>query len=459
MKTHFPVRSIWLALGAAVVFVPVTHGQGRQQLGNSDQIEKEYKKISFEFDQEAMGTKPPVAEHLDIAAKYFVYRVTWVGGANAKSVSDFVDLVDRRINGKGFGGPVKGANDEFKKLWSKALVGYFHQLTDLALIDNAKEIVHGCQMFPALARMKQEVVGVYLQELIDEKGPKPGHDAIRLYALRALGELLPVTPWNEPQGAFDPTSKKNLARKAQELARIDVLTRFIHRPAPTPPDPDTIEAFRFVRREAIEALARGGSPAVNSSRDNANAKMEGPIAVTLMEVLVPGNLNPPATLAERNEAALGLCSLKGTATYDGKATLPFIAMTLVDMNRMYAEDFPDLKEKPQRARFAWKIEGARWKKALEILADAKDGPFSKDEPTLKLAQLLASEKMAGGMGGMVERWRMHQGEKNQLDVENFAKTNLPAIGPLKLFKGIASPPIQWQGLAPPEAAAAAGPKE
>ena len=69
---------------------------------------------------------------------------------------------------------------------------------------------------------------------------------------------------------------------------------------------------------------------------------------------------------------------------NARATLPFIANTLIEMNKTYAEDLPNIKA--GQAHFAWKIEGARWKKALENLVDGVDGPLSKDNEGRKLAE-------------------------------------------------------------------------
>src|SRR4051812_10049156 len=66
MKIPFLVRGIIVAIALAVVAASVSLGQGgRQQLGNSDQLEKEWKKIKFEFQQQAIGQKAPDPVVLD----------------------------------------------------------------------------------------------------------------------------------------------------------------------------------------------------------------------------------------------------------------------------------------------------------------------------------------------------------------------------------------------------------
>jgi hypothetical protein len=271
MKTPFLARGLGLAVFLAASVVGVSLGQG--QLGNSDQIEKAWKGgKEFEFREQARGNAKAVDADLDLAAKYFVYRMTWDDASMAKSVQKFNDFVDKEVNGT-YG--QRGDNTLFKVKWTKMLVSRFNELTELPLLENARSILHGAQMFPGLAKMQQEEAAVYLQDIIEEHGKnaqRPGQDALRLYALRALGEILPVTAWNEPPGLFLKQKKENLQKKARDLARIKVLTDFIQRPAPTPPNPDTLAAYRFVRREAIEALAHGGWPAVNSYKEDAKSR-------------------------------------------------------------------------------------------------------------------------------------------------------------------------------------------
>ena len=102
---------------------------------------------------------------LDTAAKYFVYRVTWVdeGTPLAKAISEFNDVVDREVNGRAVFGKA-ATNGKFKEMFSKVMVARFRELTDLELITNARSILYGAQMYPALGRMGQEEVGVYLQD-------------------------------------------------------------------------------------------------------------------------------------------------------------------------------------------------------------------------------------------------------------------------------------------------------
>ena len=125
---------------------------------------------------------------------------------------------------------------------------------------------------------------------------------------------------------------------------MQALTDFIFRPAPKTAKPEELEAYRFLRREAIESLGLAGAPAVAAVKFQVQKidTVEGPIAPILLRVLMPGGLTPEASLAERNEAALALCSLKPLDKYDPAPTYYFINQTLFDLCRDYSEDFSNI---------------------------------------------------------------------------------------------------------------------
>ena len=177
MKIPFLARG----LGALVLVTTasVSFGQGgRQQLGNSEEIEKAYKAIRFEFTQQANGAKPPVPADLDLAAKHFVYRMTWNEKLTAKFVKEFNDLIANEVVGRAPLG-VKMDNSKFKAQFSKALISRFRELTDLPLPDNSHAVLHGAQMFTGLAKMRQEEAAAYLEGLADDNANRPGQDALR----------------------------------------------------------------------------------------------------------------------------------------------------------------------------------------------------------------------------------------------------------------------------------------
>src|SRR5207247_319646 len=95
-------------------------------------------------------------------------------------------------------------------------------------------------------------------------------DAVKLWALRGLRELF-------AQGGPD---KSIFKKQDLEVQSIGALHRFIKRPPPPAATPkDELEAFRFVRREAIHALANTRFPVVPNSKPG-----EGQTALLLLRV-------------------------------------------------------------------------------------------------------------------------------------------------------------------------------
>jgi hypothetical protein len=112
------------------------------------------------------------------------------------------------------------------------------------------------------------------------------------------------------------------------------------------------------------------------------------------------------------------------------------------MNKTYAEDLPNIKG--GQAHFGWKIEAARWKKALDTLVDRENGPFCKDKAGQALADTFVGRTRGQMAADTIYAWTKHEAAINTLKVEGFA-TN-PAYlpkGPFPIFKGIDSPKLEY----------------
>src|SRR5262249_17234049 len=66
------------------------------------------------------------------------------------------------------------------------------------------------------------------------------------------------------------------------------------------------DAFRYVRREAIRALAQTRYPAIMNKKQFVGT----PTALALVRVLADDGIAPEASLSEKLEAAVGLCQLQ-----------------------------------------------------------------------------------------------------------------------------------------------------
>jgi hypothetical protein len=189
-------------------------------------------------------------------------------------------------------------------------------------------------MLPEWAANGKEEVADFLAELVAD--PKR-HDAVKLYALKGLGESFRVAaPESGPLG--EPGKKVRDAKRIQAV--IDFLKR--KSPASAEDPPDLVEAVRYVRREAVRALGQIQSPAVEVEA-KAN-KVLAPAAAALLGVLSGKGMDPPPSRGEQVDAVVALCRMKGAriAEYDQTLAVPFIAAALADFATEYNGDFKNV---------------------------------------------------------------------------------------------------------------------
>lgn len=377
-------RRWWWVVGAwslvlAVMLGTAAYGQVAQK-GNSAQIKQQFnqnKAKLFEAMQNTDKKKTFPNDVLDTAAQYYIFRVTWpemdVKADAGKTdpivlaLRDFNDHITKQVL-------TYSKNDQaFLNAYSPVLVARFRELTDMNVVDNARALSYGLQMLPTLAKLQHDSISDYLVELIDpEKGK---HDVIKLWAIRALREFPPVNAWGEPFNPPDLQNKPKMAEKAGNLKRIDALTRFILRPAPATSSPEELDAYRYLRREALETLGTTGVPAVTAVAKIGT--VEGPVAPLLVRALAPGGLVPETNLHERNEAALALCGLnvKALNKYDPAPTYYFLGQTLAELAQDYNNDLPNII-KPESERrptnFPWKHTIKRWEQAAAKLVKSTE---------------------------------------------------------------------------------------
>jgi len=221
--------------------------------------------------------------------------------------------------------------------------------------------------------------------LLDPKSGK--HDLIKLGAIKALRKFMPVDGWGEAN--TDPTllyDKIKIARKKGDLERVEALTQFILRPPPAMANSEELEAYRFLRREAIETLGEARAPAVAAFVLKKQGEVEWPIAPVLLRVLIPGAMTPEPNLYERNEAALGLCNMKSFDLYEPGPTYYFINKTFFELAKDFSEDFTNIAAGDKRklpTTFPWKHTSKAWDAGLKNLsAVAADKADKKKADTI-----------------------------------------------------------------------------
>jgi hypothetical protein len=309
---------------------------------------------------------------LETIAAYYVCRVTW---------NEYVD------NAKNMETALKEFNTLLTVDVQRIMRNqYFHKQLTLnfrkVLIDrkpflnNPLSSINAAQMLPMLGKGKNAEFSDLLTELIND--PKQ-HDAVKLYAIKALADFLPL-----------PT-----VTDERDFKRVDALMRYIERkdwPVPIEKaktkgkdkdkdkENEAIAVVSFLRREAIQVLARAQFPSV---RVNKGDPRQGQLAVTLLKVLAKDALAPlpppPAGeplaimgLAERCEAAFGLCSLKADpANYRSDLCVYAAGCCLYEFIDAYQADETnkikgafDKNGLKRTQQLHWKHLAERWKESL-----------------------------------------------------------------------------------------------
>lgn len=355
---------------------------------------------------------------LDMAAQYFVYRVTFLTTQRDRELlnkvrDEFRIETDSAAKYK----------DAAAKQFAKSLLACFGEVFKLSFDKNRLAHTNAALMLPGLAQLKSEEVGDFLADLIAD--PKT-HDAVRVYALRALGEFFRGVPPME-----QTIVKGDKLRLAKDPKRIEALLDVINRKW----DLKKIDpvAAQYIRRDAVKALAQARIPAVEVTK----TKVTAPAVVGLLRVLaVPSVLEPPPSVGEKLEAAIGICQLKIDAAHD--LFIPEIgiyraARGLNEVVREYHKDkqseFGSIGKKLKNPIMPWKYEAERVKQALKELVTAT----AAKEGALDRARKL-DEKMQPFLKAMAT----HQGVGEDLNNLNELVNGLRADGS-SVFKTVEAP--------------------
>jgi hypothetical protein len=167
------------------------------------------------------------------------------------------------------------------------------------------------------------------------------------------------------------------------------LISLIQRPCSLPKDAaEELAAFRYVRQEAVQALAAYPKPALVS----ADKKFLAQPALVLLKIMRRDSPEPLPELAEQFEAALGVGSMqrKGIEAYEPSYAAHHLGHFFADYAAVYNDDKSSPLEKRQ---LPWKKNSLRWKQSLGGLKAEKDaivvGVLEKIEPGL--AAMYASQ--------------------------------------------------------------------
>jgi hypothetical protein len=408
MRKSVFVRGSWLLLGTAVLLTVPAFGQEPEQLKGKDELTKTHNasdaRLRDLFSGNEKATKADKI-HAEAAANWYFSRFTIKSFVTPTKELQFpVEKLHRDFHDKIADLMDKKNGDEkveFRKMFGMALVESMKSVLRTRTVQNdPSTIIHVAQMMPDMARLKQDEVSAYLCELAkDEKNP-----VMQLYAIKALKETMPVVLQPDPDD-FAGVNQHN-ARKARDIKNVDTLRQFIERPVDTKGmTPEEIKAVIFLRREAIISLAQAGSPAVVATP---NKKMavppEGAAAHTLLKVLA-GTLQPPATVSEKVEAALGLCSMKyaNMPEYEPQVAIYFIAKALDEFAADYSKDwvnFSAVGAGKKLPYMAYMGDAKRLKAGLKELSANTPNPHSKAAKELEAAAQPILDKIMAKYGSL-----------------------------------------------------------
>jgi hypothetical protein len=178
-------------------------------------------------------------------------------------------------------------------------------------------------------------------------------EGARLYALRGLRELLAQNP--------------PVLGKERLPAVVAALTEALdHKPGfdPKVTAPEEVDGFRYVRREAVRALAQVKDPSGGGP---------GKPALALLRVVDADGLTPEPRVDERLEAAIGLAHMRPADKNDKKYQPGYVVFHIGQMLDAFALAVQQDRQAASAAsapkRLPWQSYAARLADALRVLRD------------------------------------------------------------------------------------------
>jgi hypothetical protein len=298
------------------------------------------------------------------AGKWYAYRLTWPmyqgqaeeedkkASGPPRSIGSLMAETQRQLLLAELGKRELSANQsDYLREFSKELTKALREV----LSENSKPIVriNAVRMLAGIAEARQEEVVDTLIDLI--RNPRE-NDAVKRWAFKGLTEFYQGVEGDRPVFK-DP---KREARTAQALIE------YIARKPDLPEDKDQVEAIRFVRREAVRALAGSRSPSVPSTKAD-----EGRTALWLLRVARKDGVVPEPSLSEQLEAAIGACQLRPKLGKDYQAD--FAAYHVGAVAVEFVNQANLARQGNSSLAVPWKLYAARLTLALdELKANAKE---------------------------------------------------------------------------------------
>lgn len=289
---------------------------------------------------------------VDLAARYAAYRV-------------YLDHLEKTVEGKrdNIRRAYQDIEKEIDDLKGKAQLQplaelYGEKLREHTLeviqFPNAKAIhkIHNARILAKLADLDQAKLADTLLTVLDDKKQ---NDGVHYYALVGLTAVLSHTP---------PIVNPN-----QETKCAESIVQFLNGlpPAPKEATQEQIDGYRFLRRQAVRALAQIHVPAINDK-----------VRPALLLARFAGGderISPPPRIDERLEASIGLARMKSAKS---KGYQPDYAASMIGkfLSAFGTAANNDPKGKSPKRKRPWMIDAQRMLDALAALkADSGKDKF------------------------------------------------------------------------------------
>jgi hypothetical protein len=435
----------------AVVALVLAAGSGSalaqpEMMGNKNNVEEPYRRLQLSIDKYFTGEKiasgptdKEAVEAATVAAKWFVYRMTWVTAQKALQETgsgDYFPRIVKEFDRSFMDYAVRSApkNKAFMEIFSKQMIAAEKELMGKEFSDYKIAQINGAVLLPILARYGDEDVGDYLTEMLKDAKL---HDALKVYALKGLRAFFKVRPPH-----VDPDRDDEKEARKRDAARVETVLAYMNRKPNDNAPPEEVEALRFIRREAIKALAETRVPALAVVK----AKVQLPVALTLLSVLAPekNGLAPSSSLTEKGEAAIGLCRIKGGVfeQYQPDAALYLIGRFLVEFATKYRED---------AINFGGKVKGERppllpWKYYSERLEQGLKELQANIPPQASAAYRTNLKVLTDHSLPLLGRMKRHDTIDEATPLENAVGKMWPNTPALGLFQGAPTVQIQLPAL-------------
>ena len=291
-----------------------------------------------------------------------------------KSLDDFVEDTFKLIPMPAAQKPLSDGQQQFLEAFASAYLGPI----DEAL--HHREPIVKVNAARILARIAEAIGGSYLpsqaasgqtkvaEELLKTLKDKDQIDAVKFWALHGLEGLFTASYSYSAVPVNERPNRRALTKADLEDQCIVALVEFVLRkPNLSPnPTPEEVEAFRYVRRQAIRALGQTRFPALMNKKEFIGT----PTALVLSRVLVDDGISPTASLSEKLEAAIGLCQLQTNLTdgYQPDYAARAVGLFIVDLGKSF-NNRPQVGP-GQADNYPWKLFAARLLDALRAWKEA-----------------------------------------------------------------------------------------